>query len=139
MKDLFRPFVAVFALLTFVWGVTLPAFLAEPVHAQGDPRFASFQKEIDPMLIPAVAASVPGISSTVYVNEITLTNRSGSDVTCAILDQQGSPLELFSGTVLKNSVYVMDFKGRKMPNGITWSCSSGTAVVGYVQYSTGRY
>jgi len=119
---------------------TMAALSYRPVSAQqGDPRFASFQKEIDPMLVPAVDTAVPGISATVYVNEITLTNVTGGDVTCSILDRQATPRAVFSNTV-HPGVYIMPFKGRKMPNGITWSCTGGgTAVVGYIFYSAGRY
>jgi hypothetical protein len=79
---------------------------------------------------PATATAL--FSFTVYVEEITLTNKTDSNVTCSILDRQSTPRELFTGVVNAGSVYVMPFKGRKMPGGITWSCTNGTAVIGYV-------
>jgi hypothetical protein len=121
--------------------------VAMAIHASGqDSRFAAFQFEIDPMLVPSTDTPAPGVAgtATIYLNEITLTNTTASDVTCSILDRQGTPRVLYSDTLFakgsgKPSHYVMDYKGRKMPNGITWSCSAANAVVGYLQYSTGRY
>lgn len=123
----------------------LIAALAVSASSQ-DSRFASFQKEIDPMLVPSSDTPAPGVAgtATVYLNELTLTNITGSDVTCTILDRQITPRALYSDTLFgkgsgKASHYVMDYKGRKMPSGITWSCNAANAVVGYMQYSTGRY
>ena len=59
--------------------------------------------------------------------------KTASAVTCSILGPATTPRELFSGVVNAGSAYVMAFKGRKMPGGITWSCTDGAAVIGYMQ------
>lgn len=90
----------------------------------------SSSADIGPSLIPASATDA--IAQTVYIRELTLTNESGSSVDCTIQDKQGTPRKLFVGSVAANTLYVMKFDDRKMPGGITWSCSSGTAITGYL-------
>ena len=89
--------------------------------------------DIGPQLVPATATTAT--STTVWVTQITLTNKTGSDVTCNILDRQSTPRELTptNVTITATSMWIMAFpEGRMMPSGITWSCSSGTAIVGHV-------
>lgn len=93
-------------------------------------RFSSSAIDINPTLVPATDTVV--FTSTFYLQEVTLTNKSGADVTCTILDRQSTPRELYSNTV-SPGIYIFDFKGRKMPGGMSWSCTSSTAVVGYAQ------
>jgi hypothetical protein len=86
-----------------------------------------------PGLVPATTTDVA--TSTVRVYQITLTETSGSNTTCTIKDKQSTPREIFSGTVNASSLYVIPFpNGRLSPGGLTWSCSSGTAVVGAITY-----
>lgn len=104
--------------------------------AQGQDRFTARDVDTTPALVPATPTDV--FTHTVYVEEITLTNTSTSDVICTIQDRQSTPRVLYSDLVFgkgsgKASHYAMRYNGRRMPNGITWSCSDGAAVVGYIQ------
>jgi hypothetical protein len=117
--------------------LTMAAVLlcAAAVSAQAD-RYTSRDVDVDPALIPATPTAV--WTFTVYVEEMTLTNASTNDVTCTIQDRQSTPRVLFSDTIGgkgtgKSSHYVMRYNGRKMPGGVTWSCTDGAAVVGYIQ------
>ncbi len=106
-------------------------FLVAAVVLAGGDRFTARDVDTDPALIPATPTTL--FSFTVYVEEITLSNKSASVVTCTIQDRQGTPRELFAGSIGANTLYTMRFNGRKMPSGITWSCTDGAAVVGYIQ------
>jgi hypothetical protein len=114
----------------------VPILFLSVLSLFGQDRFGSYSVDIDPTLIPATPTAV--WTFTVFVDEVTLTNESTSDVVCSILDRQASPRTLFSDTVGgkgtgKSSHYVMKYNGRKMPGGVTWSCSTGGAVSGYMQ------
>lgn len=98
--------------------------------AQTSDRFSSGAVDINPIPVPAVATSV--FSTTVYVQEVTLTNINTVDVTCIISDKQVPPRALYSNLV-SPGILVFDFKGRKMPGGVTWNCSDSTSVIGYIQ------
>jgi hypothetical protein len=92
--------------------------------------------EQGPSLVPLAATDIA--STTTWVYMVTLTNESAGAVTCSIVDKQTTPRALVgpSLSIAANTTYVISFpEGRKMPSGITWSCSSGTVVTGYV---TGR-
>ena len=93
-------------------------------------RFSSSSVDIDPSPIPSVLTTV--FTGTVYVQEVTLTNITGADVTCTIQDRQATPRALYNN-VVKPGLYVFSFKGRKMPNGIAWFCGDSTSVIGYIQ------
>jgi hypothetical protein len=93
-------------------------------------RFSSTAVDTDPTPIPASLTTV--FTGTVYVQEVTLTNITGADVTCTIQDRQATPRALYNN-VVKPGLYVFSFKGRKMPNGVAWFCGDSTSVVGYIQ------
>lgn len=83
---------------------------------------------------------VPATDTTVWTGDIvleggTLTNITTSDVTCTIMDKQSTPRAFMYNTKIPaNSVAVMGSRmSRYMPGGLSWSCSSGTAIVGYLQ------
>ncbi len=99
--------------------------------AEGGDRFTARDVDTTPTLIPATPTAV--WSFTVYVEELTLTNKTATAVTCTIQDRQSTPRELFRGTIAAGTLYIMAFNGRRMPGGFTWSCSDGAAVVGYIQ------
>lgn len=90
--------------------------------------------ETNPALVPATDTDVA--TNTIYVEAITLTNITGSAVTCSILDKQSTPRAFLKDAALAaNSAWVVPLPagGRKFPSGVSWSCSSGTAVVGYMR------
>ena len=116
--------------------------LASMAAAQTPQRFYPGERDLDAQWVPGTPTDA--VSVTVYVNMFTLTNTSGSDVTCRIFDRQSPPKALFYDTIGgqgsgKSSHYVMAYRGRKMLGGISWSCTAANAVVGYIQYTTGRY
>ena len=85
-----------------------------------------------PSLIPAVAADV--VTGDIWLEEITLANKSGSTVTVTMVDKQGTPREILPAvTIAANTVYVIGFKARYSPGGVNWVATSGTAVVGTVR------
>lgn len=90
-------------------------------------------KDFAPVLVPAT-------DTTVWTGDIvleggTLSNITSSAVTCSILDKQGTPRAFMKDvSIAANSVTVLPSRmGRYMPGGLSWSCSSATAVVGYLQ------
>lgn len=86
-----------------------------------------------PELIPAVDSAV--FTSTVTLSQITLTNETASDVTCTIKTKQSTPRTLFGGTVTANTLYVMSYPaGYQSPGGLSWYCSTGTAVSAQIAY-----
>jgi len=104
--------------------------IAMSLSGQDGERFGATAFDIDPTPVPAVLTTV--IGTTVYLREVTLTNITASDVTCLIQDRQTTPRAVYNN-VVKPGLYIMQFNGRKMPNGISWNCADSTSVIGYVQ------
>lgn len=96
--------------------------------------------ETTAVLVPSSATSVVSVTARLF--QVTLNNKSGSTVYCSILDKQATPLPLYGdganssvGAIAAGTLVVMAFPfGRLMTSGITWSCSSATAVVGTLTY-----
>lgn len=95
--------------------------------------------DIGPSLVPAAPAAA--ISVSVLVLQISLTNESADAVTCSVLDKADTPRAIVGSaaapiSVPGTGVYVMTFPfGRRASGGITWSCSSGTAITGHVVFA----
>jgi len=71
------------------------------------------------------------ITSDIWVEEITLANNTGSTDTCTVLDKQGTPRVIIPAvTIAAHTVYVIDFRARYAPSGVSWSCVTGTGVIG---------
>ena len=81
-------------------------------------------------LLPSSPADV--ITGDIWLVELTLSNTTGSDVTCTISDKQGTPAALFNN-IVHPGLYIFPFKARKMPGGVTWSCGTAAAVVGSIR------
>lgn len=98
--------------------------------AQTSERFSTAAVDINPVPIPSVPTTV--FSSTIYLQEMTLTNINTVDIFCSITDKQTPPRALYSN-VVSPGILVFAFKGRKMPGGVIWSCSDSTSINGYMQ------
>lgn len=86
-----------------------------------------------PALIPAVDSAA--FNNPVTILQFSLTNETASDVTCTFKTKQDTPRTIFSGTVYANSLYIMAFpSGYYSPGGMSWYCSSGSAVSAQVAY-----
>jgi hypothetical protein len=112
--------------------VTLAAIgLALMLAAQTTDRFSATSFDMNPVLLPSTTTNV--FTTTVFVDEITLSNSSSSAVTVTVSDRQSSPMPLLPAvSVPANSVVVAALKSRKFPNGLSWSASTPGVVVGYV-------
>jgi hypothetical protein len=89
-------------------------------------------QETTPGLIPAVDTDV--YAKNIWLSEITLTNTSAGAVTVTVQDKQATPRAVLSAvSVAAHTTYVIQFSARYCPNGVSWSASSGTAVVGYLR------
>lgn len=99
------------------------------------PNFLGNAWQITPAVVPTEAVDV--VATDVYVEEITLSNTSGSAATVTIKDKQGTPRSILEAvSIAANTTYVITFpKGRYMPGGVNWVASAGS-VVGYI---CGRY
>ncbi len=90
-------------------------------------------------------AFVPGssgtaVGTTVLLNNVQFSNTSGSSVSVTLADAStacgGSTCSFWPAiTIAANTVYTAYFNGRVCPNGITWSATSASAVVGYLDYA----
>ncbi len=88
--------------------------------------------ETTPGLVPATGTDV--WTASVWVEEITLSNITSSAATCTIKDKQETPRSLMEAvSVPANSIVSARFTARYMPGGFTWSCSSGTAIIGFAR------
>jgi hypothetical protein len=114
------------------------ALLAAMLTANGqtlNPRPAALSRvvDMDPALVPATATDVT--TTTIWVIMITLSNESGSDITCTVTDRQSTPRALVGPgiTVRAGEHWIQWYpEGRKMTGGIRWSCSNGSSVTGYI-------
>lgn len=85
-------------------------------------------------------ALIPAVDSAVFMNPVTLyqvalTNETAADVECYIKTKQTTPRTIFGGTVYANSHYIMAYTaGYYSASGISWYCSSGTAVNAQITY-----
>lgn len=105
--------------------------LALMLAAQTTDRFSATAFDMNPVLLPDSTTSV--YTSTVFVDEITLSNSSSSEVVVTIADRQQTPLPLLPGVKIQgNSAVVVSMKSRKFPNGLSWSASQAGVVTGYV-------
>jgi hypothetical protein len=89
--------------------------------------------ENDAELLPTSTADV--VTGTIWLEEITLTNNSSSDVTVRIRDKQTTPRQIVPDdmVVLAKHVYTIQFKARKCPGGVTWLASDGTNLIGTIR------
>jgi DNA-binding protein len=115
-------------LLAFGWlhsaTITAPNFEVTPANLN--------IQETTPALIPAVDTTV--YAKNIWLSEITLTNISAGTVTVTVQDKQTTPREVLSAvSIAAHTTYVIQFGSRYCPNGVSWSASSGTAVVGYLR------
>lgn len=102
------------------------------LFSQTPDRFGAYTVETDPAPIPATLTAI--FTSTIYVEEITLTNKTAAQVTVTIQDRQTMAREFMKDVpIAANTLYVVRLNGRKFPGGLSWSASSANAVVGYVQ------
>jgi hypothetical protein len=90
--------------------------------------------EIYPMAVPTSSMS-DVVTGDVRVNEITLTNTTGSAITVTVQDKQTSPQAFLSAiSVGANSTYVIETPSlRLFPGGVSWQ-ASGAGIVGYVSW-----
>jgi len=115
-------------LLAFGWlhsaTITAPNFEMTPANLN--------IQETTPGLIPATLADV--YTKNIWLSEITLTNKSAGTVTVTVQDKQTTPREVLAAvSVAANTTYVIRFDARYCPGGVSWSASSGTAIVGYLR------
>ena len=88
--------------------------------------------ETTPCLIPAESEVV--FESDVWLEEITLTNRSDGGVSVTVADRQEAPLEILPAVYIPgHSYYGVRFGARFCPGGCTWVASAADAVVGYLR------
>lgn len=82
-------------------------------------------------------------TSTVQLSRLHLNNKSGSSSDCVIKDRGtacgGGVCSLWGPATLgasgsASSVVTWNFEGAIATNGFTWSCTTSSAVVGYVSY-----
>jgi hypothetical protein len=114
------------------------ALLARCVSAQTPVDIAtsfSHHQHIVPTLVSATPTDV--WTQDVYLEAMSLSNESAGSVTCTIQDKQGTPRSYFKTVAIAaNSTYNDQSVNRRFfPGGLTWSCSSGTAVTGYLRVS----
>lgn len=110
-------------------------FLTLPIAAQMTVRPIDLPKivETEPGLVPATSTTVT--TATTWITMLTLSNTSDSAVSCTVADRQSTPRAVVGPDLIVSakSIYIMSFpEGRKALSGVTWACSSGAAIVGYL-------
>jgi hypothetical protein len=85
---------------------------------------------VTPIKIPATVADV--FTSTVFVEEIVLTNPTSTARLVTISDKQGTAQEILVVTVPAYGVVHQRFGCRYAPSGVTWVAAAAT-VVGYMR------
>lgn len=86
-----------------------------------------------PALIPAVNSAALTATATIY--GISLTNETDADVTCVIKTKQSTPRTIFAGPVLAGTLYPIAWPfGYQSPGGVSWYCTSGSAVSAQIAY-----
>ncbi len=117
-----------FMLLTALVCLTITAQTFTGRPARLDKTF-----DFDAQLIPTSATTITNADT--WIELVTLTNETSSDVTCTIQDRQ-SPARALIGPAIPLKAkqhWIQEYKAyRKMKGGITWSCSSVNAVTGYI-------
>lgn len=103
----------------------MPTVIAAPYPHMQSPA------QITPSLIPIVAEDV--FAQTVYVTEITITNKSAAAVTLVMADKQSTPRELIDTVIEGKTAYAVRFDGRYCPDGLTWVAGAADVLVGYVR------
>ncbi|HLJ13438.1 MAG TPA: hypothetical protein VKV15_03005 [Bryobacteraceae bacterium] len=102
------------------------------IFGQTSDRFSAYTVDTDPAPIPASLSAV--FTFTLYVEEITLTNKTAMEVTVTIQDRQTPARDFMRDVpIAPNDVLVIRMNGRKFPGGLSWSASTADAVIGYVQ------
>jgi len=98
-------------------------------------------EDVGPVQIPTSDTDVA--TATRYVISLTMSNHTGADVTCKVMDKQGTPLGLFgrsaagstvtNGTSLRWEWTAVGNRPTSYPmrGGVTWSCSAA-GVVGHI-------
>jgi hypothetical protein len=89
--------------------------------------------ETVPGLIPASSTDV--FTRDIHVIEVHLVNNSNAAVTVRVRDKQSTPMPILPDdlSIDANSVIDFAFSGRLAPGGVTWSASSGTAIIGFIR------
>lgn len=86
-----------------------------------------------PKTIPAAGEDI--FVGDAYMEEVVITNPTGSAATVTITDKQGTPLALLSAqSIAANAVQVFEFTGRYCPGGIHWSGGTDLALVGSIRF-----
>ena len=98
-------------------------------------------EEVGPVAIPTTDTDL--ITSTRWIASMTLTNMTGADVSCRVIDKQGTPLGMFGSaaaraTITNGTALRWEYSREgdrnirttsyKMIGGITWSCSAAGVV-----------
>jgi hypothetical protein len=82
-----------------------------------------------PKVLPSSAEDV--FTADVYLDLITLTNVTDTDVTVTVSDKQTIPMGILSQVnVPARSIFVMPLYGRYCPSGVTWAASANASIVG---------
>lgn len=120
-------------ILSVTAGLLLLAFVANSAAVRG-PLFENAPANVfvyETLPAPMPSTDTDAIVGNFWIEEITLANKTGSSDTCSVFDKQGTPREVIPAVpIAGNTVYVIDYKARYAPGGVSWSCTTGTGVIG---------
>lgn len=86
-------------------------------------------------------SSAVAVAGTVYVVEITVANKTASEVTVTVLDRS-TDCESAGCNFLKtvpiagNTTYTIQFNGQISPNGVAWFASANSSIDAKLHYRT---
>lgn len=126
MRDFTRPICIAAGLLLLAVAVNSAVYRAPNF----DNASGIFVYEVKPARVPS--SLTEAISGDIWIEEITLSNTTGSDVTCTIQDEQLTPMPLYNKAVAPGIVGFR-FSARWMPGGVKWNCGDATSIVGSIR------
>jgi hypothetical protein len=126
----FKRISSLLAIAVIVALVALPQAARGPLF-ESTPANVSIYENV-PVYVPSSTTDV--ITGDIWLEEITLANTTSGSLTACVDDKQASPRAIVPCvSIAAHQVYVIDFKARWAPGGVSWSASAGSSIVGTVR------